>query len=287
MYYIEEADKPNLIEKKFNIVKLEGNKIIIPIDTKKEDKNVEIKNKEKNKEIRKETIISKKIEKILKKANSTKIILSKEVKKKKIIENKLYTLGYDIVDGKWIMKMLIPEIIEKIIEKEEITKNELDIYILINDARDEIIENIKILVEKYRNIYIITNHKERFKKLEEKTFKNIGAPITIMNNKKRSLLKAKIIINVDYPNELINQYNINQQSIILDLYGETKINKKSYNGKIIKEVEINKKRNEIFNINEKLYSQIELYEALFYKKQPFKNVREKIKKDKVIVRKIK
>ena len=287
MYYIEEADKPNLIEKKFNIVKLEGNKIIIPIDTKKEDKNVEIKNKEKNKEIRKETIISKKIEKILKKANSTKIILSKEVKKKKIIENKLYTLGYDIVDGKWIMKMLIPEIIEKIIEKEEITKNELDIYILINDARDEIIENIIILVEKYRNIYIITNHKERFKKLEEKTFKNIGAPITIMNNKKRSLLKAKIIINVDYPNELINQYNINQQSIILDLYGETKINKKSYNGKIIKEVEINKKRNEIFNINEKLYSQIELYEALFYKKQPFKNVREKIKKDKVIVRKIK
>lgn len=287
MYYIEEADKPNLIEKKFNIVKLEGNKIIIPIDTKKEDKNVEIKNKEKNKEIRKETIISKKIEKILKKANSTKIILSKEVKKKKIIENKLYTLGYDIVDGKWIMKMLIPEIIEKIIEKEELTKSELDIYILINDTRDEIIENIKILVEKYRNIYIITNHKERFKKLEEKTFKNIGAPITIMNNKKRSLLKAKIIINIDYPNELINQYNINQQSIILDLYGETKINKKSYNGKIIKEVEINKKRNEIFNINEKLYSQIELYEALFYKKQPFKNVREKIKKDKVIVRKIK
>ena len=276
MYYIEEDDKPSWIEKKFNIIKQEGNKIIIPLEDKEG-------NKEKIKEIK----IAKKIEKILEKSNSKKIILSNKIKAKKILINKLYELGYDIVDGKWIMKMMIPEIVKKISEKEKIKKEELDIYILINDAREEIIENIKILVEKYRNIYIITNHIEKFKNLEEQILNKTGAEISIMNNKKRSLIKAKLIINVDFPNELINKYNINQESIILDLYGNTKINKKSYNGKIIKEIKIEKKRQETYNINEKLYNEIELYEATFYKKQPFKNVREKIKKDKVLVRNLK
>ena len=276
MYYIEEDDKPSWIEKKFNIIKQEGNKIIIPLEDKEG-------NKEKIKEIK----IAKKIEKILEKSNSKKIILSNKIKAKKILINKLYELGYDIVDGKWIMKMMIPEIVKKISEKEKIKKEELDIYILINDAREEIIENIKILVEKYRNIYIITNHIEKFKNLEEQILSKTGAEISIMNNKKRSLIKAKLIINVDFPNELINKYNINQESIILDLYGNTKINKKSYNGKIIKEIKIEKKRQETYNINEKLYNEIELYEATFYKKQPFKNVREKIKKDKVLVRNLK
>ena len=276
MYYIEEDDKPSWIEKKFNIIKQEGNKIIIPLEDKEG-------NKEKIKEIK----IAKKIEKILEKSNSKKIILSNKIKAKKILINKLYELGYDIVDGKWIMKMMIPEIVKKISEKEKIKKEELDIYILINDAREEIIENIKILVEKYRNIYIITNHIEKFKNLEEQILNKTGAEISIMNNKKRSLIKAKLIINVDFPNELINKYNINQESIILDLYGNTKINKKSYNGKIIKEIKIEKKRQQTYNINEKLYNEIELYEATFYKKQPFKNVREKIKKDKVLVRNLK
>ena len=45
MYYIEEDDKPSWIEKKFNVIKQEGNKIIIPLEDKEG-------NKEKIKEIK-------------------------------------------------------------------------------------------------------------------------------------------------------------------------------------------------------------------------------------------
>ena len=38
-----------------------------------------------------------------------------------------------------------------------------------------------------------------------------------MNNKKKSLAKAQIVINADFTNELLNQYNICENGIIIDL----------------------------------------------------------------------
>ncbi len=285
MYYIQEADKLNFFINKFNIIKLQGNKILLPI--KSEEKNkIEIGDKKEIKQTKKEIILAKKIDKIIKKANSNKIVLSKEIKKHGILINKLYSSNFDIIDGKWLLKMMLPEIVEKIIQNQKMKSNETTLYILANDTTDSTIENIKILVEKYKNIYIITKHIEKFKKIEEQILDQTGAIITVMNNKKKSLLKAKIIINIDFPNELINQYNINQESIILDLYGETKIKKKSFTGKIIKDYEIELKNNkEYYSIDEKLYDKKDLYEATFYKQQTFRNVRERIKKDKVVIKK--
>ena len=182
--------------------------------------------------------------------------------------------------------MVIPEVLEYIIQKEKIKKQDTDIHILINDVNDNTIKLIKIVSKTYKNVYIVTKHIEKFKRIEEQILEENGTIIMIMNNKKKSLAKAKIIVNIDFPQELINQYIIYEQAIIVDCYGNITINKKRFNGLIIQNYDINiKDKNKYYLENEKYFTK-ELYEAEFYKKQPYENVREKIQKDGINISKL-
>lgn len=277
MYYICEDDKPKYWLEKFNIVKLQGNRIILPIKEKY---------KSKEKKIKTEQELYKKTKKIIDKANSKKVILSKKVQNLKTYVNNIQSLELDIVNGKWLFFMVIPEVLEYIIQKEKIKKQDTDIHILINDVNDNTIKLIKIVSKTYKNVYIVTKHIEKFKRIEEQILEENGTIIMIMNNKKKSLAKAKIIVNIDFPQELINQYIIYEQAIIVDCYGNITINKKRFNGLIIQNYDIDiKDKNKYYLENEKYFTK-ELYEAEFYKKQPYENVREKIQKDGINISKL-
>ena len=64
-------------------------------------------------------------------------------------------------------------------------------------------------------------------------------------------MKSQIILNIDFPKELINKYNINDDAIIVNVKGKIKINKKRYNGLNINNYEIDfrddKKNNKALN----------------------------------------
>ena len=62
--------------------------------------------------------------------------------------------------------MVIPEVLEYIIQKEKIKKQDTDIHILINDVNDNTIKLIKIVSKTYKNVYIVTKHIEKFKRIE-------------------------------------------------------------------------------------------------------------------------
>ena len=117
MYYIEQADKPSKIEEWFKIVKLKNNRIILP--NQKEDN------------IKTDEILAKKTKNILDKTASKKIILSKNIHKKNGYINYLYSYNYDIVDGKWLFKILLYDVLEYIIMKENLDKEETQISIMI------------------------------------------------------------------------------------------------------------------------------------------------------------
>ncbi len=108
--------------------------------------------------------------------------------------------------------------------------------------------------------------------------------ITVANNKRKSLAKAPIILNIDFPKELLNKYNIYDEAIIINLKGNMKINSKRFNGININDYEITYVNDDIYfedyNILEK-YCKKDIYEALIYKKQPFENIIKKVKKDNV------
>ncbi len=272
MFYIQKNDKPNFIERKLGILKVIDNTIIIPIEKDIEEKKME-----------RMAIRTRKI--IQKHSNSKKVVLSKQIKKELTYLNYLNTYGLEIQDGRWLFEILLPDVIEYIIQKKNIEK--INISILVNDLTDIEYENIKILARKYKNINIVTNHIEKFKRLEKDLEEKEGIILTITNNKKRSLMKSTIILNIDFPKELINKFNIKEDAIVVNVRGNIKITKKRFNGLNISDYEIDfrndKKDLKAFSNN---YFLKDLYESELYKKQQICNIKEKIKLDKVIIKKL-
>lgn len=272
MFYIEKNDKLSWIERKLNLIKIIENTIMLPIDEKTKEKQIEKMATKTNKIIQKYS-------------NSKKIVLSKNMKEETKYINYLNTYGLEIQDGKWLFEILLPDVIEYIINKKKIEKT--NISMMINDLTDIELENIKALARKYKSINIVTNHIEKFKKLEKQLQEDEGIIITITNNKKKSLMKSKIILNIDFPNELINKYNIQDEAIIISVKGKIKINKKRFNGININDYEIDfrddKKNNKA--LNNHFYLK-DLYESELYKKQKISEIRKKIEIDKVIIKRL-
>lgn len=269
MYYIQETDKPNRFMKFFNIIKLDNDKIILPIN------DEEISDKKAQK-------LAKKTKKILDKANCKKLVISKNTRKYSNYVNDLYTYQYEVSDGKWLFEILSAKVLDFITLKNDIKKEETQASILVNDLTESTLENIKIIVKQYKRVNIVTNHIEKFKKLEEQILEEDGIMITITNNKKKSLTKSKLILNVDFPSELINKYNINEEAIIVNLKGNVRINKKRFNGVNINDYEIKFNNTEYFDMDFLAkYKIADVYETKLYKKTPYKNLMEILEKDKV------
>ena len=54
--------------------------------------------------------------------------------------------------------------------------------------------------------------------------------LNISNNKKVSLSKAEVIINIDFPEEILNKYRIYDKAIILNILEKISIKSKRFNG---------------------------------------------------------
>lgn len=271
MVYIEKNDKPTFIEKIFLKIKIQKNTIIVPIEENMEEKNIEK--------------IAQKTQKIIKKlSNSKKIIVSRNIKKNSRYIRYLNSYGMDISDGRWLFNILLVDIIDFIVKKQEMKK--VNISVLINDLNDIEFQNIKLLAQKYSTINIVTNHINKFKKLENDLQKE-GIIVTITNNKKKSLMKSQIIINIDFPKEMFNKYRVNESATIVNVKRPMKIMQKRFEGITVNDYEIN------FNSEvcdekffDKKYDMKDLYEASIYKKSPFIDLRRKIKNDNVSISKL-
>lgn len=274
MYYVQEADKPNFIFRIFNIIQLKEDKIILPIDEKKISS-------------RKAQKLAKKTKKILDKTISTKIVISEKIQKQKEYVNLLHTYSIELINGKWLFEVLSCKILEYILGKKGIKKEETKISILVNDLTENMLSNIRQIAKEYKRVNIITNHIEKFKKIEKQILEKDGIMITVGNNKKKGLYKSQLILNVDFPSELINQYNIYEEAIIVNVRGNVKIAQKRFNGISINDYDITFEKIDEFDYDKSTkYKACKIYEAQFNKKQPFQEVMKQIEKDKVRITKL-
>lgn len=266
MYYIKETDKSSKIAEWFHLVKLENDTIILPITETSLDEKTAYR-------------LASKTKKILDKSNSKKIVLSKKVKQQENYVDYLYSYNYEIVDGKWLFQMLIFEVLEYVIKKLKIKNEDIKIGILVNDISSLAIYAIQKLVLKYKYVRIVTNHIELFQNIEEKISQEQGIFINVGNNKRKSLSKTNIILNLDFPTELINRYTMNNTATIINFKGNVKIKNKRFNGLNINDYEINWKTNPHL---EKFEAK-DIYMAMQYKHQPIEEILKKIKKDRVTI----
>ena len=276
MYYIQESDKPVLVARMFNIVEIVGDKIILPISNKENFNDYKAKN------------LVRKIKKILYRTGCKTIVLSKYLKRQKNFIKLLKNYEIGIIDGKWLFSILSSKVLDYIAEKEKLRKEEINVSILLDkEDKDYIMENIKNIIKTYRSVNIVTPNLGKLKKMEKDIFEQEGTMLTITNNKKKSLLRSKIILNVDFTSEQVNKYNIPDEAIIVNLNGNVEINKKRFNGLNLNDYEISFENFEEFDYDkDKLYFQKDIYESSIYKKQPYEYIEKKIKKDKVNIIKL-
>lgn len=201
--------------------------------------------------------IIKKLKKEETKTQKVQVVLSKTIK-----EYKTYFESIKILDGKLVMKESVYEILSKVLGGNKIELQ--DVYILTNKYNNYANKIIKMLKEKVKSINIVTKEINKYNNLEEMLSKE-GIIISVANNKRKSLKKAKIIINLDFTKEELKEYVICRNSVIINLTNEKIDNLKSFDGIIVQNVDIELKEIEkdwIINNNLKeKFNMVELYES--------------------------
>ena len=234
-------------------------------------------------DLEKEKNISKVIKRLIK-AETTNVVLSKEIYKNKNFINALNANNIRIFDGRWLEKYLIIEILDYIIMKKNLKKEQTEIAITVNQITDFSIEIIKIISKQYKKLTVITNHIEKLQKIEKDIYDKEGILIIVSNNKKKSLLRAQMVLNIDFNKEILNKYKIKDDAIIINLEGDMKIEQKRFNGINVNDYEILVgKEDIIWRINMKNFRTKDLLESVLYMKDTFGNICSKISNNKVSI----
>ena len=157
------------------------------------------------------------------------------------------------------MKNCVMKIVEYIFNVSNKNMNLENIYVFVNKYTKHNIYIIKMLVEKFKTVNIITENLKYYKMLENKLYDE-GILITVSNNIRKSAKRAEYILNMDYPKETFEKYNINMKSTIINLTEEGIFFDKAFNGVLVNnfEIEIDEDKNVFINeffgdINKKLY----------------------------------
>ena len=184
-----------------------------------------------------------KIENIVRKNANSNIILSRRIKE--IASNKenieIYQNVNKIIknskESKNIYRNFVRTIIKSVIERKKQIPEEQSLSILIDTKDYNNTQLISKLITQYKMINIVTSNRKQFADLEEETEKNFE-PISVLNNKRKSLKNAKYILNVDFSEDKIAEYCINRTAIIFNI-ANTKIEKLMYfDGNIINNVKL-------------------------------------------------
>ena len=184
-------------------------------------------NKIRNKKIIK---IAKRINKKLYDNNIENVVLSNYLEENEILKQKLYCQNINILDGRYLFYLLIPEIIEYILKRQKVKLQNGEVTLLINDFTKNNAKIITYIAQNVKRVNIVTNHSNKFKKIEDYLYNELGVILNITNNKSKSLSNANLIINIDFPEEIKNKYEINSNAIIVNIFNEIKIRAKKFNG---------------------------------------------------------
>lgn len=210
------------------------------------------------------------------------VVLSKHLEDLSLFKNILYSENMNILDGKYLFKVISYNILQYIYEyKKEATDMFGEVSILANDLTEEVRQSIILISKNTKRLNVITNNIERFKKIDDYLYNELGILINVSNNKNKSLKSTEIIINYDFPSELINKYNINPSAIIINIPENAKIDSKRFNGVYINNFRINIPSE--YKI--KGFSDEIVYESIIYRKND-KQIRKMLFNDNVKIKKL-
>ena len=180
----------------------------------------------------------KKVRKLIEKYKIDNLVFSNELEKNLSIFEEEVTRKIHIIDGSGLMPYLIKETLEYILKQQGEQTELEDLYFCMKEPRQIYIDNISYLGEYFRNIHIITPNISKFQKIIEKIEEKENIVVTISNNKKKSLKKAKWIINFDFEDDEIKKYSIYRMAVIITMEKNYNYDNLGFEGIQIKKIDI-------------------------------------------------
>lgn len=262
--------------------------------------NINVENAKK--EVAKREKVIKKVIKILKLYKIDTVVFSKEIKQdfQKDVLERLEKDNYNInfFNGKRLMKYMDFEIIEYILEKQDASMENEEIYIVFKNEKNynlnfkTNLEILKSFLNKYIYNFRLTNVVSKdireLRKLQEYILEKDNILIAVSNNKRKALKRAKYILNINLTKSELEKYNINRNAIIINLEENVLYDDKTFNGININyfELEIPDEYIETFEEIGEKFDFLTLYETIVFinskrKKMPIKDI---INEDKVRIK---
>ena len=217
-----------------------------------------------------------------------KVLLSNKLKETDALTDELKKYKIDILNGKWLFKYLIIDILDYISNVQNISLETKNIAILINDNCKINMNYIILIAKRAKRLSIVTKNISKFRFIEEKLYNDYGIAIEISNNRRKSLANTDLIINIDFDQETINKYRIKNEVIVIDTNEKNDINFKTYKGVIINDFEIEYKKISYFEENNlcKYFDKKLLYKNYIYRKDNLYNILNQLEQDKVKITKL-
>lgn len=240
--------------------------------------------------------IKKKLAKKILKLNIGAIVFSKELEgdfKEEVCE--LLNLGdkinIQILNGKKLMEFMEFDILKYILEKQKKKMTEQDIYIVFKKDNKLNLNFLKRFIENYRMTNVVTNDIERLKNIQDNLINNDDILISVSNNKRKALKRAKYILNINLKKEELEKYRINREAIIINIQEFIKYDNPGFDGINVNYFEINvpDELEERFEQIGNNFDIIKLYESILLSETTGENIESiynKIARDEVTVKNI-
>lgn len=231
------------------------------------------------------TKFQKRIARYIKKLNIDTLVFSKELDgeyKEKIC--KILSQDVNVLNGKQLMDFMKFQIVKYVLNKQNKDTKEENIYIILKKDSKINLNFLQEFIENFKMTNVVTNDIERLKNIQENLLENDGVLISISNNKRKALKRAKYVLNINLNKDELSKYNINRDAIIINVQEFVKYDNPNFDGININYFEIKcpDDLQEKFEQIGENFDLVKLYESMLLLENNQK-ISEKIKKDEVCV----
>lgn len=176
--------------------------------------------------------IKKRLIKYIKKLEIDALVFSKELEKrfKPEICEMLQLEKVQILNGKKLMEFMEFEIVKYVLNKQKKNMKQEEIYIIFKKCSNLDLNFLKRFIEGFRIVNIVTNDLERLKNVQDNLLENDGILISVSNNKRKALKRAKYILNINLNKEELEKYRINRDAIIINIQENVKYGGSGFDG---------------------------------------------------------
>ena len=173
--------------------------------------------------------IKEKLAIIIKKLGIDAVVFSKELEgdfKNDICE----MINIKVVNGKKLMEFMEYDIVKYVLDKQNADTKKEDIYIVFKRDSNLNLDFLKRFLENFRLVNIVTNDVDKLKNIQDNLLDNEGILISVSNNKRKALKRAKYILNINLTKEELEKYRINREAIIVNIGENVKYDEPCFDG---------------------------------------------------------